>query len=113
MSDKPEERRRHRRVTASIPIKLGGGQEGATQDLSEGGMGIVVSEKIEQGSVIEVLLGGEGAPDDLTGLKTMAKVMWSAETDSGAYTAGLMFDGPSPEALDRLRKFLKEHDGDE
>jgi hypothetical protein len=112
MSDKPEERRRHRRVSASIPIKLGD-QEGSTQDLSEGGMGVVVSQKIEQGSVIEVLLGGEGAPEDLAGVKTMAKVMWSAETDSGAYTAGLMFDGPSPDALDRLRKFLKDHEDDE
>ncbi len=76
-------------------------------------MGIVVSEKIERGSVIEVLLGGEGAGGELTGFKTMAKVMWSAETDSGAYSAGLMFDGPSPEALDRLRKFLAEHEDEE
>ncbi len=113
MSDKPEERRRHRRISASIPIELDGAKKAETQDLSEGGMGIVTSENLERGSVIEVLLGGEGAPEKIAGFKTMAKVMWSAETDSGSFTAGLMFDGPDPEALERLRKFLAEQEPEE
>jgi len=110
MSDRPEDRREHRRVTASIPVKFNDGAEGSTQDLSMGGMGIVLSQKMERGTTLEVSIGGA---DDQTGIKTMATVMWSAETDTGAYTAGLKFDGPSPEALDRLKKFLKEQPDEE
>jgi hypothetical protein len=70
-------------------------------------MGIVVSQKMERGATVEVMIGSAG-PDTEGGIKTMATVMWSAETDSGAYTAGLKFDGPSADAMERLKKFLKE-----
>jgi c-di-GMP-binding flagellar brake protein YcgR len=109
MSDRPEDRRRHRRVSATIAVQLQDGEEASTQDLSEGGMGIVLSRKMERGTMLEVLIGGIG-PSDPAAIKTMATVMWSAETDTGAYTAGLKFDGPSPDALERLRKFLKEQE---
>jgi hypothetical protein len=105
MSDRPDDRREHQRFNASVPVQLSGGKAASTQDLSEGGMGILLSEKMERGTTLEVMIGGstEGA-----GIKTMATVMWSAETDSGAFTAGLKFDGPSPEALARLREFIKK-----
>ena len=90
------------------------GAAGETRDLSEGGMGLLSSVRLERGSEVEVeveLLGGPKT--DPAKLRTMAKVMWSAETDSGAHLAGLQFDGPSEEALERLRRFLDSVDDDE
>lgn len=112
MSDRPEDRREHRRITASIPVKFTDGAEASTQDLSEGGMGIVLGKKVERGTTLEVMIGGAGV-EGAEGIKTMATVMWSAETDTGAYTAGLKFDGPSPDALARLRQFLKDQPADD
>ncbi len=111
MSDRPEDRRVHRRVNAKVPVKIstGDGIEGTTQDLSEGGMGVVVSSAVEKGKTLEIFID---VPHDLEGkqIKTMATVMWSAQTDSGAYVAGLKFDGPSPDSMARLRKFLDSQD---
>jgi c-di-GMP-binding flagellar brake protein YcgR len=115
MSD--DDRRRHRRISTSVRVNIGqgeGAQSGETRDVSEGGLGLVTGKKLERGSQvsIEVLLGG--APASAPGaIKTMATVMWSAETDTGAYTAGLKFDGASAEAVERLRRFLAATGEDE
>jgi c-di-GMP-binding flagellar brake protein YcgR len=109
-SDEQDDRRRHQRVSTRAAVRIAAGDhthEGETRDVSEGGMGLVSSERLERGAKVsvEVLVDGPKAGDPKT-IKTMATVMWSAETDTGAYTAGLKFDGPSPEALVRLQRFL-------
>lgn len=92
-----------------MKITTGDGIEGTTQDLSEGGMGVVVTGAVEKGRSLEILID---VPASAAGeqIKTMATVMWSAQTDSGAYVAGLKFDGPSPDSMARLRKFLDSQD---
>jgi c-di-GMP-binding flagellar brake protein YcgR len=111
---KPEDRRRHRRISTSVDVRIARGdstQDGETRDVSEGGVGVVSSEKLEEGAqvAVEVMLDWPQAEDPAS-LQTMATVMWSAETDTGAYVAGLQFDGPSEEALERLRRFLASVD---
>jgi c-di-GMP-binding flagellar brake protein YcgR len=102
-----EERRTSPRLNAVVPVKVGAdGARGETRDISEGGLGLVVKKPLERGSSVEIeLVLNEGAG---ASVKTMATVMWSAAADTGAHVAGLRFDGPSPEALERLKKFLAE-----
>ena len=105
-----DDRRRHKRISARVPVRIGDGEgasEGATRDLSEGGIAVVVTAPLAAGDKmpIEVLLD-EAVAERAAAMRSMATVMWSAATDTGAYVVGLRFDGPSPEALDRLRKFL-------
>ena len=116
MSD--DDRRRHRRISTSVKVNIGqgdGAQSGETRDVSEGGLGLVTGKRLERGSQIsiEVLLGGAPQASSPSGIKTMATVMWSAETDTGAYTAGLKFDEASAEAIERLRRFLDSNSEDE
>lgn len=129
MNDKASrrERRSHRRVSSQINVKINGAAtpSGATKDVSEGGAAVVVDQALAQGDRIEVELllaaaiaspstsdaeAKTTAPPETGRVKTMATVMWSAETDSGAFTAGIQFDGPSAGALERLRRFVAEHD---
>jgi c-di-GMP-binding flagellar brake protein YcgR len=105
-----DDRRQHKRVSASVPVRLGegaGATSASTRDLSEGGVAVVVSSELRAGDKlpIEVLLD-EAIAERAASMRSMATVMWSAATDTGAYVAGLRFDGPSPDALDRLRRFL-------
>jgi len=114
---KSEDRRRHRRISTSVDVRIARGervQGGEQRDVSEGGVGVVSSEQLEEGAqvAIEVMLDLPQA-EDPAALQTMATVMWSAETDTGAYVAGLQFDGPSEEALERLQRFLASIDGAE
>lgn len=116
MSD--DDRRRHRRISTSVKVNIGEGEgteSAETRDVSEGGVGLVTGKKLERGSQvsIEVLLGGAPQASSPAAIKTMATVMWSAETDTGAYTAGLKFDGASVEAIERLRRFLAATGEDE
>jgi len=113
MAEDNDDRRRHRRITASLPIRVAGG-EGSTRDLSESGIGLVSSEKLVAGQKLEIEVLLEAAEEERDGpLKTTATVMWSAATDTGAYSAGLQIEGASPEAVERLRKFLEAHGEEE
>lgn len=105
------DRRRHPRISTHIDVRIAHQddhvQDGQTVDLSEGGVGVLSTERLEEGSevAIEVMLDLAQA-EDLSSLKTMAKVMWSAQTDTGAYVAGLQFNGPNEDSIARLRRFL-------
>jgi hypothetical protein len=113
-----EERRRHRRLTTRSrvglrPVSGEGPTQAEMRDVSESGAGLVTDRQLKRGDQIEVEL--RLAIPDVEGpetVKTMAEVMWSAETDTGAYAAGLKFKGPSPEALARLKRFLAKELGE-
>jgi c-di-GMP-binding flagellar brake protein YcgR len=111
---KSEDRRRHRRVSTRAGVRIAAGdgaRDGETRDVSEGGVGVVSAQKLERGAQVdvEVMLDLPTA-ENPSSLRTMATVMWSAETDTGAYVAGLQFDGPSEADIERLRRFLASVD---
>ena len=106
-----DERRKHRRISTRMKVTLGpkGDEQTAeTTDISESGAGLLSNIQLKHGDKVEVevLLAPSAAADPQKSITTMATVMWSAESDSGGYTSGLKFDGPSPEAMQRLRRFL-------
>ncbi len=110
-----DDRRQFPRYDAQLPVRIGlddaSQTEGATQNVSEGGVAITVGRGLEAGGRVEVELppvDGEAGTDPV---KTMATVMWSEETDSGAFRVGLRFDPGSPHTQEHLRRLVNKLDG--
>ena len=81
----------------------------ATQNLSEGGVGLVVDEPLVDGAEVRLslFLTQDGIEDpDQEPLETGAVVAWSAPSDQGVHLIGLRFGALSPSQQGQLQRFL-------
>lgn len=93
------ERRRHRRLNLSIPIRLKGSEEpvaGKTSDVSTGGMYLVMDETISpqlgQELIFELLVPpGQGHWPTVSRVSGLAKVVRVSPVDTQQLGVGLQF----------------------
>jgi hypothetical protein len=64
-------------------------------DLSETGIRLVVSTPLNQGQIVEVVVGGTG----VTAVKRLANVVWTLPAVTGGSGVGLRFQEPLPFAV--------------
>ena len=93
MENRRQERRYNIAVAAEIEID-GETIEGATHDISSGGVSAVFGHAVTDGEIIDLTLiltqdGIEDASEEP--FESSATVMWSAETDGGKTMVGLRF----------------------
>jgi c-di-GMP-binding flagellar brake protein YcgR len=108
------ERRKHPRVSVELPLNysLGDTKEngGITANVSEGGLLVYLSEKIDIGSRLKIeILFIEGM--ELNTIKGTVKGIWSesaAKGSWGKYRYGLQFESFHEGDLDKLKMLLKE-----
>ena len=107
-----DNRRRHTRfgLALAAEVELAGEVlEGATRDLSEGGVAVILASPVPEGSTIALTLiltedGIEDADEDP--FTCRANVIWVAPNDDGQHLIGLRFtEVPSGERA-RLKRFL-------
>lgn len=108
-----EDKREHRRYTVEVRGELevdGDFLGAATNDLSQGGCGIVVARAIPEGGTLKLtlFLTQDGIEDpDEDPFETDVKVMWTAPRDDGRYSAGVQFGGLTPDGERQLAHFLR------
>lgn len=109
-----DERRRHRRVTASLPLRFVDerGEEEAFDlvDLSESGARIQCVRRLTPMTKVQVgmVLPGRyaGRADDVQ-LHTTGVVVWSHPVDGGGYDTGVFFSVLDDEQREILRSFVQ------
>src|SRR5687768_5434389 len=91
--------RKHARYTVSVGAEItlanGGTLSGATQNLSEGGVGLETRKPLVAGARLSIalFLTQDGVEDpDAVPFEVVGTVMWSAERDVGQFAAGLRFE---------------------
>jgi len=83
-------------------LGLGPDLAAACVDISEAGIGLVVTESLDPGQEVELLFD---APGFARPLKRAAQVVWSAAAEGGGWRVGLRFDKAlSYNDLQRLTK---------
>ncbi len=109
-----DERRRHLRVTASLPFRFvnDSGDEEAFDliDLSESGARIQCGRQLAAMTRMQVgmILPGRllGAPEDVR-VETAGVVVWSHPVDDGRYDTGVFFAELDEEERETLRTFIQ------
>lgn len=107
-----QEQRRHTRypVEVAAEVEIAGDMVVAsTNNISSGGVGIVVDRVVEEGAAIGVtlFLTQDGIEDpDEEPFEASAEVMWAAEQDEGRWVAGLRFGKLDGDQTARLERFL-------
>ena len=98
------------RVALAAELTLGARTlSAATQNLSAGGVGVMVSEALVEGTTIGVciFLTQDGVEDpDQEPFDGRATVAWCAPTDAGTHLAGLRFAGVDEPQRLQLQAFL-------
>lgn len=108
-----EEQRRHRRIEVEVAgeIALDGDVLGAsTQNLSDGGVALVLDRDVADGRNVTVtlFLTQDGIEDpDQEPFEAPAVVRWSADRDDGLFLVGLQFGALDAASQKRLQHFLK------
>jgi c-di-GMP-binding flagellar brake protein YcgR len=108
-----EEQRRHRRIEVEVAgeIALDGDVLGAsTQNLSDGGVALVLDRDVADGRSVTVtlFLTQDGIEDpDQEPFEAPAVVRWSADRDDGLFLVGLQFGALDTATQKRLQHFLK------
>ncbi len=85
----------------------------ATQNVSAGGVGIVVDREVAEGAQIAVtlFLTQDGIEDpDENPFEANAIVQWAAVQDAGTWIAGVRFEAVSPVQRAQLERFLGKLD---
>jgi c-di-GMP-binding flagellar brake protein YcgR len=107
-----QNRRAHDRFEAEVAAEIevaGEVYEGETRDVSMGGVKVLVSASVDEGSpvVLTLILTHDGieAPDE-DPFETEATVMWAVPTDTGGAMLGLRFVDVAASQAKRLSRFL-------
>ena len=106
------ENRQHPRYPIEVAAEIHVGKEVAvasTKDISNGGVSLLVDHALQEKQKINLtlFLTQDGIEDpDEEPFEAQATVMWSAERDGGAFTAGVRFDRISPAQQAHLGRFL-------
>lgn len=107
-----DNRRKHVRHSLAIAAEIAVADEtltAETRDISAGGVSVILSEPLQEGSTVALLLiltqDGIEDPSEEP-FESSASVMWSAPTESGGAMMGLRFAQVGPEQRKRLERFL-------
>ncbi|MEM9073998.1 MAG: PilZ domain-containing protein [Myxococcota bacterium] len=104
--------RKHPRVSVEVAgeVELGGEMVGvSTQNLSRGGVALVLDRAIAEGTEISLtlFLTQDGIEDpDEEPFESKAVVRWVAESDQQLTIAGVQFSAPTEAQLAALDRFL-------
>ncbi len=111
------EHRRHPRYAVEVAAEVTVGVRtlaAATQNVSEGGVGLMLEQPLEEGAEIEIALfltqDGIEDPDEAP-FEARATVAWTAPTDDGTHMAGIRFGAVSTAQREQLARFLRLLDG--
>lgn len=113
---KHSQKRQHQRISVSLAVELrysGSMTTAKVRDLSEGGAGLMLRKPIPEDIEVEVfiVLAEDGIADPTQPpLECRAKVMWSAEQETGQVAAGIRFVELDESAKLRVRWFLAQLD---
>jgi c-di-GMP-binding flagellar brake protein YcgR len=108
------ERRKHPRFNIDLPIEYSllpspVSRSGRALNLSEGGLLVYLSEKVEINQFLQLKLFFPSG-SELNGIELIAEVVWRdihLGKDWGDYRCGLKFVDISREGLDKLKRFLR------
>lgn len=107
------EHRRHPRYAIEVAAEVTLGSRvlaAATQNVSEGGVGLVLEEPLDEGAEVGLTLfltqDGIEDPDELP-FETRAMVAWAAPNDVGTHVAGVRFAAVSEAQRAQLTRFLR------
>jgi len=113
-----QNRRAYERHAAEVAAEVevdGEVFEGETRDVSLGGVKVLVSAPIDEGSAVllTLILTEDGIEDpDEDPFEVEATVMWAAPSDTGGAMLGLRFGEVAADQSKRLSRFLAALDGD-
>jgi c-di-GMP-binding flagellar brake protein YcgR len=108
--------RRHPRFPVELAAEVdvrGETVVASTQNLSRGGVRLVVDREMQEGAEIAVtlFLTQDGIEDpDETPFEAKAVVAWAAVQDAGTWIAGVRFEQVTPEQEKLLERFLTRLD---
>ena len=89
--NKDKEKRAHPRNTyvteVTYKVKMPLEDRGLTQDISEGGLCLMINKELPSGAILEIKLG---LPGKTKPVETVAEVVWQKKTEKGFLT-GLRF----------------------
>ncbi len=111
-----EEHRRDRRFAIALAAEVqirGETVVASTQNMSEGGVGLLVDREVKEGATIALtlFLTQDGIEDaDETPFEAKAVVAWTGVADAGHWIAGVRFDNVSPSQKALLARFLGKID---
>jgi len=103
--------RRHARVPVRARVRIvhdGVALTGQGHDLSEEGMGVVVTERVAVGRDVDLSFTLPGAP---SGFALRGRVRRSASLSGGGWFLGLWFPQVTPDVRVRLREFVQRESG--
>ncbi|HEY8429358.1 MAG TPA: PilZ domain-containing protein [Sandaracinaceae bacterium] len=104
--------RKHPRYAVEVAAELTLGARtlaAATQNISEGGVGLVLDELLPEGAALQLtlFLTQDGIEDpDEEPFEAEASVAWSAPQDDGLHAAGVRFAQVTPAQREQLARFL-------
>lgn len=104
--------RQHRRYPVELAAEVTLGARtlvASTQNVSEGGVALVLDEPLEEGAqfALTLFLTQDGIEDpDEEPFEARAAVAWSAPQDGGMHVAGVRFEGISGAQRAQLARFL-------
>lgn len=106
------EQRKHARYTVELAAEVevrGETIVAATNDISKGGVGLILDRALAEQSTIKVILfltqDGIEDPDEEP-FEAQAQVMWAAEQEAGRFVAGVRFGTLSAAQSSHLERFL-------
>ncbi len=104
--------RQHHRYPVEVAAEVTLGSRtlvASTQNISEGGVGLLVDEPLREGAqlALTLFLTQDGIEDpDEEPFETRAQVAWAAPQDEGMHVAGVRFEGLSGAQRAQLARFL-------
>jgi len=107
------EQRKHHRYTVEVAAEVNldsGVLVATTQNMSSGGVGLVLDRPLTEGGTVglSLFLTEDGIEDpDEEPLETQATIVWTAEQDDGLHTAGVRFAALTPTQAVQLERFLE------
>ncbi len=107
-SDQRQHQRYPIEVAAEVAI-AGDVTVASTQNISSGGVGLVIERPVEEGGKVDVtlFLTQDGIEDpDEEPFEATATVMWAAEREPGTWMCGVRFDRIDEAQRKQLERFL-------
>ena len=106
------QRRQHPRIDAKLSAEITIYDEvftATTRDISEGGVGLDLDRPLDEGQTLSLnlfLVVDEVEDETAAPLKVKGKVAWCAETEDGAWAAGVRFEDIAENQRAWLKQFL-------